>query len=176
MRALTYIPPRSVSATRTNATTLVAHPRPAVRASSSEVSGRVSEGKKQEAPVAQVPGRRGRGRAVQASRGEGPSVPSVPTRAAGWDCHCFCPPPPHPPALTGFLDSFELGGSVVRSTVSHTPLGSRSGSAVLLVSFSLSVWNCREQTLYFCSVDSGDFLAFTTFSAFLLGLCLNPEA
>uniref|UniRef100_A0ABI7YJL6 Treacle protein domain-containing protein n=1 Tax=Felis catus TaxID=9685 RepID=A0ABI7YJL6_FELCA len=44
----------SIPATRTNATTLVAHPRPAVRASSSEVSGRVSEGKKQEAPVAQV--------------------------------------------------------------------------------------------------------------------------
>lgn len=117
MRALTYILLRSVSATRTNATTLVAHPRPAVRASSSEASGRVSEGKKQEAPVAQVPGRRGRGRAVQASRGEGPSVPSVPAHAAGWDCHCFCPPPP-PSALTGFLDSFELGGSVVRSTVS----------------------------------------------------------
>ncbi|XP_058576089.1 treacle protein isoform X1 [Neofelis nebulosa] len=44
----------SIPATRTNATTLVAHPRPAVRASSSEASGRVSEGKKQEAPVAQV--------------------------------------------------------------------------------------------------------------------------
>ncbi|XP_053056229.1 treacle protein isoform X2 [Acinonyx jubatus] len=44
----------SVPATRTSAATLVAHPRPAVRASSSEASGRVSEGKKQEAPVAQV--------------------------------------------------------------------------------------------------------------------------
>ncbi|XP_014939072.3 treacle protein isoform X8 [Acinonyx jubatus] len=46
----------SVPATRTSAATLVAHPRPAVRASSSEASGRVSEGKKQEAPVAQVDG------------------------------------------------------------------------------------------------------------------------
>uniref|UniRef100_A0A8C8WKL4 Treacle ribosome biosis factor 1 n=1 Tax=Panthera leo TaxID=9689 RepID=A0A8C8WKL4_PANLE len=44
----------SIPAARTNVTTLVAHPRPAVRASSSEASGRVSEGKKQEAPVAQV--------------------------------------------------------------------------------------------------------------------------
>ncbi|XP_077922864.1 treacle protein isoform X3 [Halichoerus grypus] len=49
----------STPASRTKAAVLTAHPRPAVRAStvgagSREVSGRVSEGKKQEAPVAQV--------------------------------------------------------------------------------------------------------------------------
>nr|XP_025864452.1 treacle protein isoform X5 [Vulpes vulpes] len=49
----------SVPAGRTNVTPLTAHPRPAVRAStvgasSGEASGRVSEGKKQEAPITQV--------------------------------------------------------------------------------------------------------------------------
>ncbi|CAK7303913.1 Treacle protein [Vulpes lagopus] len=49
----------SVPASRTNVTPLTAHPRPAVRAStvgasSGEASGRVSEGKKQEAPITQV--------------------------------------------------------------------------------------------------------------------------
>nr|XP_055181080.1 treacle protein isoform X4 [Nyctereutes procyonoides] len=49
----------SVPAGRTNVTPLTAHPRPAVRASTvgasgGEASGRVSEGKKQEAPITQV--------------------------------------------------------------------------------------------------------------------------
>lgn len=71
---------RSISAVRTNMETVpTAHPRVTLGASagagSSEVSGRVTKGKKQKAPATQVCGRRGGALALPLSR-------YVPTRSA----------------------------------------------------------------------------------------------
>lgn len=69
---LTCTPFPSIPAIRTNAVIMpTAHPRAALGASSSEVSSRVTKGKKQEAPATQVCGRRGR-----------------PCRPAGWGAPC----------------------------------------------------------------------------------------
>ena len=203
MCALTCTPSHSISASRTNTTVLAAQPRPAVRAGavgagSGEASGWVSEGKKQEAPLAQVPG--GQGWAVRAGRGEGRGALPTPTHAAGWDCVALLQRPPPPPegatllqpafrslaaALTGLPETWAVRKRNVgawspgraRVRLGGPPQPFRRHCTFSLFSFSLPLWKCCEQILPFLSVDHSDFLAFTICSAFLLGLGLNlyPE-
>lgn len=73
----------------------------------------MSEGKKQEAPVAQVPGGLGRGRAVRPSRGEGLLPSWCPHVLLGGTAVALF----HPSTPTECPDTFELRGSRARSLV-----------------------------------------------------------